>query len=82
MNEVKGAFFEKKINMWEFEFLTDIKAEEKLTDKQYDKLAQIAEKCLPRNIILPKEKDPFDFRNSYRAPVDPYFGESYFKDDY
>lgn len=82
MNETKTSFLEKRINAWEFEFLTDIRAEEKLTEAQWNTLAKIAEKALPRHVILPKEQDSFDFLNSCKQKVDPYFQDTYFKDEY
>lgn len=71
----RNAFINKTINTWELTFLEGVHKEDSLTEKQYDKIIAIAEKILPDKLLVVKE-------STYRAPVDPYYNDSYFKDQY
>lgn len=69
------AFHDKTINMWELTFLEGVHKQDDLTEKQYDTIIAIARKMLPLKLLVERNK-------TYRAPVDSYFGESYFDGDY
>jgi len=74
LSEARKAFHDKTINMWELTFLEGVHKQDKLSEKQCDKIIAIAEKMVPLRLIIPEVR--------YRAPIDPYFESKYYTDDY
>ena len=69
------AYNEGKINLWEYTFIEQVRHQDDITQKQCDKILDIGHKMLPFKLIKTQMK-------TYRAPIDPYFGERYIHDEY
>jgi hypothetical protein len=76
MNEAKRAFIENKIDIWAMSFLEGVEKEEHITEKQYDKIVEIAKKMLPFKLLITTDL------NGNGCKTDIYFNQKYYPDEY
>ena len=76
-SEAHRAFNDKKINMWALTFIEGVHKQDFITEVQYDKLIEIAETMLPYKLLI--TTTPF---NNNGCPVDPYFNQQYYIENY
>lgn len=72
-DEAQRAYHDRKIRMNDLTFLLEIKAQDYITERQYKYIDDLAIKALPYQIIK---------ATTFKAPVDPYYNDQYFKGDY
>jgi hypothetical protein len=51
LNESQMAFHDKKINMYELTFITNVRSQDDLAEKQYNKLLVVGKKMLPYKLL-------------------------------
>jgi len=77
LDEARRALFEKKINMWEMTLLEGVHKPDDISEKQYNILCVLAEQMLPYKLIRQSGNSA-----NNGCPVDPYFKQQYYSDEY